>query len=90
MPNVLNLVGLVLNLVGVWLLFLYVLPRRSRTEGHRLFIDEQPNPKVVRLERRWDFLSMIGLTAVTVGALLQILAIFLPALQQILRYHRVA
>jgi hypothetical protein len=82
MANVLNLAGLALNLLGVWLLFLYVLPRRNRTGGYRYYGEEQPNPDLVRLERRWDWLSRIGLAAVTLGTLLQIIAIFLPALQQ--------
>jgi hypothetical protein len=90
MPNVLNLVGLVLNLGGVWVLFWYVLPRRNRTGGREPYVEGKSNLKLVQLERRWDRLSWIGLAAVTVGTLLQVFAIFLPALQQILRYHRVA
>jgi hypothetical protein len=89
MTNLLNLIGLVLNLFGVWLLFFYVMPRRDRTGGYAGYETSQYDPKLVRIERRWDLLSAIGLAAVTIGTLLQILAIFLPALRQILRYNHI-
>jgi hypothetical protein len=38
--KIVTLVGLFLNLVGVILLFFYVLPRRERTRGHSPHLDE--------------------------------------------------
>jgi hypothetical protein len=61
--KILTLVGLFLNLVGVILLFLYALPRRERTEGIRVTWanPDKPNLELIRLERRWDIFSAIGL-----------------------------
>ena len=70
--KILTLFGLVLNPVGVIVLFLYVLPRRHRTGGitgqwERSEVDEAE----LKLERRWDLLSAIGLWSVIVGVALQ-------------------
>lgn len=67
-----TLFGLVLNPVGVIVLFLYVLPRRDRTGGitgqwERSEVDEAE----LKLERRWDLLSAIGLWSVIIGIALQ-------------------
>ena len=58
--KILTFVGLFLNLVGVVLLFLYVLPRRERTEGIRItwINPDKPNQELIRLERRWDTFSL--------------------------------
>jgi hypothetical protein len=71
--KIVTLGGLFLNLVGVILLFLYVLPRRERTGGigFAWTNTENPNQKVIRLERRWDIFSWIGLGCVVVGIILQ-------------------
>ena len=70
--KILTLIGLVLNTVGVALLFFYVLPRRVRTDGIRgLLQGSNPNQELIELERRWDFLSAIGLACVIIGIILQ-------------------
>src|SRR5271166_2465521 len=71
--KIVMLVGLFLNLVGVILLFLYVLPRRERTGGigFRWTNTEKPNQVLISLERRWDIFSWIGLGCVVVGIVLQ-------------------
>jgi len=70
--KILTLFGLLLNLVGVVLLFFYVLPRRDRSDGIRLtFTGDKPNQELIRLERRWDFYSAIGLWCVIAGIVLQ-------------------
>jgi hypothetical protein len=67
-----SLIGLGGNITGVVLLFFYVLPRRTRTEGKAVtWISSTVNESLVKLERRWDVLSMIGLWSVIVGTLLQ-------------------
>jgi hypothetical protein len=77
--KIVTLVGLFLNLVGVILLFLYVLPRRERTEGIRVTWTNpnKPNQELIRLERRWDIFSWIGLGCVVVGIVLQGLGVWL-------------
>jgi hypothetical protein len=77
--KIVTLVGLFLNLVGVILLFLYVLPRRERTEGIRVtwINPDKPNQELIRLERRWDTFSWIGLGCVVVGIVLQGLGVWL-------------
>ena len=71
--KIVTLVGLFLNLVSVILLFFYVLPRRERSAGIRFnwTNTENPNQEVIRLERRWDILSWIGLGCVVIGIVLQ-------------------
>lgn len=75
--KILTLVGLALNLVGVILLFRYVLPRRQRTGGVSInFHGDVPNKELIKLERRWDFLSLVGLTCVIVGIAFQAVGVF--------------
>jgi len=70
--KLLTFAGLFLNLAGVILLFLYVLPRRERTVGIRgSWARSEVNQTELRLERRWDFWSAIGLWCVIVGIVLQ-------------------
>ncbi len=69
--KILTLIGLLLNVVGVILLFFYVLPRRQRTGGTKVSIPGRLNPEVLELERHWDRLSAIGLWCVIIGVVLQ-------------------
>jgi hypothetical protein len=58
--KILTLFGLVLNSVGVILLFFYVLPQRVQTDGIRgLWQGSVVDQKLLRDERHWDFLSAI-------------------------------
>jgi hypothetical protein len=66
--KILTLFGLVLNPVGVIVLFLYVLPTGGITgQWERSEVDEAE----LKLERRWDLLSAIGLWSVIIGIALQ-------------------
>jgi hypothetical protein len=65
----LTLVGLVLNPVGVILLFLYVIPKRVRTDGILLLLQgNKSDQKLLRQERDWDLWSLIGILLQGVGA----------------------
>jgi hypothetical protein len=77
--KLLTFLGLFLNLVGVWLLFFYVLPRRMRTDGTLFSWQNSSNPdqKLIKLERRWDILSGIGLACVIIGILLQAVGVWI-------------
>jgi hypothetical protein len=63
--------------------FLYVLPRRERTEGIRVTWTnpDKPNQELIRLERRWDIFSAIGLWFVIFGIVLQGLGVWLSPLE---------
>jgi hypothetical protein len=75
--KLLTLVGLVLNLVGVILLFFYVLPRRVRTDGIRgLMQGSVVHQELLKLERSWDFWSNIGLGCVIIGIVLQAVGVW--------------
>ena len=63
---------LVLNLVGVVLLFLYALPKRRGTNGVGINLaGDKPNQELIALERRWDFWSGFGLWCAIAGIALQ-------------------
>ena len=70
--KILTLIGLLLNIAGVILLFFYVLPRRERTDGIRgSWVGSKPNQELIKLERRWDRFSALGLWALITGIVLQ-------------------
>ena len=72
------------SLVCSWTLwecgsFFYVLPRRIRTGGTLgLWQSSNPDQNLIRLERRWDALSTIGLACVIIGILLQAAGVWIP------------
>jgi hypothetical protein len=76
-PDICNLAGLVMNLIGVVLLFFYVMPRRVRTGGHDMYVGSQHDQKALRAEQRFDLFSYIGLGLVVSGTVLQMTAIWL-------------
>jgi len=75
--KLLTLLGLALNLLGVILLFFYVLPRRQRTGGTLGMWEGITDQSVVDLERRWDLFSAIGLWCVIIGIALQAVAVWI-------------
>ncbi len=71
----LNIAGLILNLIGVILLFRYGMPFRIRTEGKTAKTVVLPSAgQTMRAERRYDQLGWLGLVLIIVGTALQILA----------------
>ena len=78
--KILTFVGLALNVIGVILLFFYVLPRRQRTtvpEGSLVNFFGRRNEELIKLERHWDRLSTIGLWSVIIGIALQAVGVWL-------------
>ena len=74
MVTTLNIAGLVLNAMGVILLFFFAMPYRTRSEGKSpitVVIPGSPE-KLVELEARYDHFAWLGLTAVVLGTMLQI------------------
>jgi hypothetical protein len=63
---------MILNLPGVMLLFVYVIPQRIRTDGVILsWKGNKPDQKLIKLERNWDFWSGVDLWCVIIGIALQ-------------------
>ena len=71
----LNVVGLLVNLVGVVLLFRYGAPFRVRPDGSQVrWLTGVKNQKVARAERVNSILGWIGLTLLVLGTAGQIYA----------------
>jgi hypothetical protein len=69
----LTVVGLIMNLVGIILLFRYGMPFRVRTDGSKVrWLSGQKNPQVVRTERLHSVLGWIGLTLIILGTASQV------------------
>jgi hypothetical protein len=79
MPNqILNTVGLALNMVGVVLLFFYGPSQPNLEEGISLGVEgvivEEHNAKVRRLRSRHELFSRIALVLIFIGFLLMLIA----------------
>ena len=71
----LNIVGLLMNLIGVVLLFRYGAPFRVRTDGSQVrWLTGVKTQKVARAERVNSVLGWIGLTLFVLGTASQIYA----------------
>jgi hypothetical protein len=75
--NIVNIGGLVANLVGVVLLFRYGMPFRVRTSGASYELREEVDQTAVTAERWYDALGGLGLVLIVLGTAAQIGAIFL-------------
>ena len=71
----LNIVGLLMNLLGVVLLFRYGMPLRVRTDGSQVrWLTGVKNQKIVRAERVHNVLGWVGLTLIVLGTASQVWA----------------
>ena len=75
-PDVINSVGLLLDMTGVALLFKFGLPNDMTKPGNfqPLHVEVDLNPEDVRLWRRYKRLSRLGLTFLILGFALQIVS----------------
>lgn len=75
MVAILNTSGLILNAVGVLLLFYFGMPYRIRTEGKtpRTFVLADQR-QLIAVESRYDALGRFGILLILVGTALQIYA----------------
>jgi hypothetical protein len=73
----LNLTGLFLELVGVFILFRYGMPFHVPTHGTITLIIERRDLQAVALERRYELLGYVGLGLLVGGTLLQMWAVAL-------------
>jgi hypothetical protein len=72
----LNIIGLVLNLVGVIILFRYGMPFHVPTGGAVHLIAEQVDAAEKALESRYEIFGYIGLIAIVVGTGMQIVGAY--------------
>jgi hypothetical protein len=70
----LNIAGLVMNLIGVILLFRYGMPFRVRTEGASYQLREEVDQTAIAAERRYGVLGWVGLVLIVIGTGAQIAA----------------
>jgi hypothetical protein len=71
---VINIAGLVANLAGVILLFVYGMPFRVRTRGVTHVISSgPPNQDEIRKDWLYGLLGWVGLVLIIVGTLAQII-----------------
>jgi hypothetical protein len=76
--RVFNLIGLTLTLVGVLILFRWGMPFHVPTGGASNLILEQPDPKDIALERIYALIGYVGLAALILGTVLQMVATLMP------------
>jgi hypothetical protein len=76
--RVFNLVGLALTLVGVLILFRWGMPFHVPTGGASHLILLQSDPKDIALERIYTIIGYVGLTALILGTVLQMVATLMP------------
>jgi hypothetical protein len=77
MPAVFSTIGLVLNLVGVILLFRYGMPYKVRTGGQIGLALEQEDESEKALEIEFDNLGLLGLVAIVIGTVFQVIGAIL-------------
>jgi len=71
------LTGLVLSVIGVILLFFFVMPRRQRTGGTQRSVPTRPHFNEALKEWRWDWYSAIGLLCVISGTIAQAVSVLI-------------
>jgi hypothetical protein len=74
MATILSIAGLVLNAMGVILLFFFAMPYRTGSQAKSpitVVIPGSPE-RIVELEARYDHFAWLGLAAVVLGTVLQI------------------
>jgi hypothetical protein len=67
--------GLLLNLIGVLLLFRYGMPYRVRTGGADYIQTRQTDQEAIKAERRYNIWGNIGLAFLILGTIAQIMGI---------------
>ena len=86
-PQGIGSVGLVLDIVGAILLFIYGLPENISREGYSNLVTEEVDEKEVRLANFYDRMGRLGLLLLISGFVLQLVANLLqiPAVATLLR-----
>ena len=76
----LNVAGLLMNLVGVILLFRYGMPFRVRTDGNQIrWLTGVKNEQILKTEKMYSGLGWIGLLLIILGTASQIFGVLRAA-----------
>ena len=75
----LNVTGLLMNLVGIVLLFLFQMPFRIRTDGHSFYVASQEEPKELAKDKLFAALGWLGFSLLVAGTAAQIVAAVIGA-----------
>jgi hypothetical protein len=73
MPAAYSIIGILLNLVGVILLFRYGMPYRVRTQGYTARVIMPPDEGAKALEVWWGNLGLLGLLSIGTGTVFQVI-----------------
>jgi hypothetical protein len=74
-----NTVGLLLNLIGVFILWLFAIPRRTRSQEGAYVKSDESDPKAVAADARYDCWAKIGLGVIMLATLCQIVGALVVA-----------
>lgn len=75
--QILNNIGLTLNIIGVIMLFKYGLPSEINKDGHIGLILEQEDENEKIKWKKYNFFSRVALTIIIIGFLFQLSANFI-------------
>lgn len=76
--NLLNIIGLVFDLIGVIMLFKYGLPENIDKSGAVYFVTGSKDKDEIQKAKKYERLSYIALTCIIIGFSLQLAANFTP------------
>ncbi|MDD5456572.1 MAG: hypothetical protein PHV30_06015 [Candidatus Margulisbacteria bacterium] len=77
LSNILNSLGLILDIVGACMIFKFGLPENINKEGHSHLILEQIDEKEKKKAQNYDSFSVVGLSLLIFGFLLQLISNFI-------------
>jgi hypothetical protein len=72
-----TILGLLLGLIGVLLLFRYGMPYRVESKGQSFLLLEGTDKTELAEDKRYRTFGNLGLAAVLIGTLLQVVGVFL-------------
>ncbi len=75
--NIVNSLGLILDILGAVLIFIFGLPAKIDRDGHGFLIIESDNQEEKAKAKKYDCYSALGLCLLIVGFVLQLISNFL-------------
>ena len=75
-----NVLGLVFDIIGVLMLFVFGLPADLNKNGYIFKVNEEEDEEQKSKWRKYDKFSKIALTAIIIGFLMQMLSTIWPSI----------
>jgi len=75
--NIINSIGLILDIIGVVLIFFFGIPRKIDSSGYIFLAVEEEDEKEKKSGKLYNILSHLGLILVFIGFALQLLSNFM-------------